>query len=95
LRKTPIDISSFPSLVADFLSIPELAASLMIAGALAVCFFMMFAMIGKPTANVIFLGSMIIMGFCIVMEWLPVWFFSLIVVGIAFNVGKKFKGLIS
>ena len=91
----PIDISSFPGLIADFLNIPELAASLLIAGFLTVCFFALFAMIGKPTANVVFLGSMVIMGFCIVMEWLPVWFFSLIALGIAFNVASKLKRYIS
>jgi hypothetical protein len=52
-------------------------------------------MIGKPTANVVFLGSMVVMGFCIVMEWLPVWFFSLVALGIAFNVASKLKRYIS
>jgi hypothetical protein len=87
----PIDISGFPAVVADFLGIPDLAAALMIAGFLTVCIFMCFAMFGKPTANVIFIASMLVMGFCIVMEWLPVWFFSLVVLGIAFNVASKLK----
>jgi hypothetical protein len=52
-------------------------------------------MIGKPTANVIFIAAMGVMGFCIVMEWLPVWFFSLIALGIAFNVASKLKRYIS
>jgi ABC-type transport system involved in multi-copper enzyme maturation permease subunit len=91
----PIDVSSFPGLVADFLNIPELAASLLIAGFLVVCIFTLFAMIGKPTANVIFIGAMVVMGFCIVVEWLPVWFFSLVVLGIAFNVANKLKRYVS
>lgn len=91
----PIDISSFPELVADFLGVPELAASLMIAGFLTVCIFTLFAMLGKPTANVVFIGAMVVMGFCIVMEWLPVWFFSLIALGIAFNVATKLRKYIS
>ena len=72
-----------------------MAASLAIAGFLTVCLFMLFAMVGKPTANVVFVGSMAVMSFCIVMEWLPVWFFSLIVLGIAFNVANKLKRYIS
>lgn len=52
-------------------------------------------MIGKPTANVVFLGSMVVMGFCIVMEWLPVWFFALIGLGIAFNVAGKLRRYVS
>jgi hypothetical protein len=91
----PIDISSFPELIGDFLGVPELAAALLIAGFLTVCIFTLFAMIGKPTANVIFIGSMVVMGFCIVMEWLPVWFFSLIALGIAFNLAGKLRKYVS
>jgi hypothetical protein len=81
--------------VADFLNVPELAAGLMIAGFFTLCIFALFAMVGKPTANVIFLGSMVIMGVMIVLEWLPVWFFSLVALGIAFNVANKLKRYIS
>jgi hypothetical protein len=38
---------------------------------------------------------MIVMGFCIVMEWLPVWFFGIVAFGIAFNVASKLRRYIS
>jgi len=89
-----VDLSNFPNQLASKLNIPLFAAKLLATSiVLAIFLFPVVLLTKNPIAHM-FIG-LVVMGFCIAMDWLPVWFLLVVCMVIALMFSGKMRDWIT
>jgi len=90
----PIDLSSIPSVFADFLGIDVFAANFLVLAGLLVVVLLPILVMGKGHSKLTFIIGFITLCFGVAVAWVPVWVFGVILLAIAFDTANRLKRLI-
>ena len=91
---TDINLTSFPTILADKLSITDFAGGIVASLILTLAFILPTAIYSKTLIPPLFVG-ILCLGACIAMNWLDYWFLLLIAMLIALMFGSKMSAIIT